>query len=64
MPSWRTVLGAQQLGDDLAAIKRRYRELAKIVHPDAGGRAAHAARLNAAMEQAELALGQSFEIKP
>lgn len=53
---WRTVLLANDLGNDLPAIKRQYRRLAAIVHPDAGGRTAHAAKLNAAMAEAEAEL--------
>lgn len=56
-PSWRTVLLAQDLGADLAAIKRSYHTLMRIVHPDAAGAAAHAQKLNAAMAQAKAELG-------
>lgn len=52
-PHWRTVLLAQDLGNDLAAIKASYRKLIKIVHPDAKGQQEHAVRLNAAMAAAE-----------
>lgn len=55
--AWRTVLLAQDLGTDMAAIKRSYHVLMRIVHPDAAGAAAHAQKLNAAMAQAKAELG-------
>ena len=55
--SWRTVLLAQELGDDIAAIRRSYHKLMRIVHPDASGYTAHAARLNAAYKAAKTELG-------
>lgn len=55
--SWREVLGGfpTELGrDDLLALaKARHRKLIKDAHPDAGGDAAVAAELNAAIESAE-----------
>jgi DnaJ-domain-containing protein 1 len=53
---WRKVLRAEP-GDDLAAVKRRFRRLMSAVHPDQGGRDAIAARLNAAMADAARELG-------
>ena len=60
---WRDVLGGFPVGigpaDLLALAKYRHRTLIIDAHPDrAGGSHAAAAQLNAALEQAELELGQ------
>jgi DnaJ-domain-containing protein 1 len=49
---WRKVLRAEP-GENLATVKRRYRNLMSVVHPDQGGRNALASRLNDAMSAAE-----------
>mgnify|MGYP006192050719 CR=1 FL=1 len=52
---WRDVLG--YYGENLDACKRLFRAAMHKAHPDAGGNNDLAARLNAAMAQAEEELG-------
>lgn len=53
--SWREVLEAEQ-GDDLAAVKARYRKLSSTRHPDKGGSEEAMSELNWAWAQAQEAL--------
>jgi hypothetical protein len=55
---WCDVLGVEWGTRDLALVRRRYRELAKERHPDAGGSHAAMVALNAAYRQALAELGQ------
>lgn len=53
--SWRDVLEAEQ-GDDLAAVKAKYRKLSSARHPDKGGSQEAMSELNWAWAQAQEAL--------
>lgn len=57
---WRTVLGFAQVSHGsitLADAERRYRELVKTHHPDAGGEEEHFLKIYDAIEQAREELG-------
>lgn len=55
---WWEVLGfPADPGEDWQAVKDRYRELAKVHHPDRGGNADHFAELTAAFDEARFEFG-------
>lgn len=54
---WCAVLGVPLGSRDLALVRRRYRELAKVHHPDVGGDAATMRALNDAYRRALAELG-------
>lgn len=56
--AWETVLDLPVGTRDLAVVRKRYRELAKVHHPDAGGDHAKMVELNDAYLQALSELGQ------
>lgn len=56
--AWETVLGLPTGTRDLAVVRKRYRELAKTHHPDAGGDHMKMVELNDAYLQALSELGQ------
>lgn len=56
-PPWWRVLGFATEPRDLGAVERRWRELIREHHPDAGGNQDQAADVNAAMSEARRVLG-------
>ncbi len=55
---WRSTFGLVN-GASLDDVERKYREMARTAHPDAGGNDADMARLNVAIESARAELGAS-----
>jgi hypothetical protein len=56
--NWRHVFGFADLAQPpLSSVKAAYRDLIRVVHPDAGGSHERAAEVNAALAEAERELG-------